>query len=174
MKQKNNIVDAELISKFQLHTKLSDEQKRKLINWFIRQNLEFQLLIFDEQGNQFFKLKNNGADKKLLSFASFLLAIKCFYDKEQLLKSKNKSQSLNKIGDISRIDRIKYKKEKLKPKLQRLLSLYSVIKQFHNDGYSSTYIQDYLLKKYKFNVCHTYICKFINEYIKNEKLQDVQ
>ena len=128
MKQKNNIVNPELISKFQLHTKLSDEQKRKLMNWFTKQNIEFQLLIFDEQKNQYFKLQNNGVDKKLLSLASFLLSIKQFYDKEQLLKSKNKTQSLNKLEDISKNERIKYRKEKFKPKEQRLLSLHGVIK----------------------------------------------
>ncbi|NBK99018.1 MAG: hypothetical protein EOM50_13560, partial [Erysipelotrichia bacterium] len=91
MEQKNNIVDSETLSSLEFHTKLSKEQRKTLINWFNKQNIEFQILIFDEQKNQFFKLKNEGIDKKLLSLASYFLAIKHFYDKEQLLKSKNKS-----------------------------------------------------------------------------------
>ena len=75
MKQKNNIVNPELSLKFQSLTKLSVEQRKKLINWFYKQNLEVQLLIFEEQRNQFFKLKNDGADKSLISFASFLLVM---------------------------------------------------------------------------------------------------
>ena len=46
MKQKNNIVNEELSLKFQSLTKLSVEQRKKLINWFYKQNLEVQLLIF--------------------------------------------------------------------------------------------------------------------------------
>jgi hypothetical protein len=163
--KKNNIVNPELISKFQLHTKLSDEQKKKLMNWFTKQNIEFQLLIFDEQKNQYFKLQNNGVDKKLLSLASFLLSIKQFYDKEQLLKSKNKTQSLNKLEDISRNERIKYKKEKFKPKEQRLLSLHGVIKQLQDDNYSLRDIKNHLLRKYKCDVSHTYLSKYIKEYM---------
>ena len=75
MEQKNNIVDSGILSSFEFHTKLSKEQRKTLINWFNKQNIEFQILIFDEQKNQFFKLKNEGIDKKLLSLASFLLAI---------------------------------------------------------------------------------------------------
>ena len=114
MEQKNNIVDSEIISGLEFHTKLSKEQRKTLINWFNKQNIEFQILIFDEQKNQFFKLKNEGIDKKLLSLASFLLAIKHFYDKEQLLKSKNKSQTLSELGGIAKLERIKLKKEKPK------------------------------------------------------------
>ena len=76
MEQKNNIVDSGILSSLEFHTKLSKEQRKTLINWFNKQNIEFQILIFDEQKNQFFKLKNEGIDKKLLSLVSYLLAIK--------------------------------------------------------------------------------------------------
>jgi len=97
MEQKNNIVDSEILSSLEFHTKLSKEQQKTLINWFNKQNIEFQILIFDEQKNQFFKLKNEGIDKKLLSLASYLLAIKHFYDKEQLLKSMCRPKVISKI-----------------------------------------------------------------------------
>ena len=84
--KKNNIVNSEILSNLELHTKLSKEQRKSLINWFNKQNIEFQILIFDEQKNQYFKLKNEVINKNFLSLASFLLAIKYFYNKEQLLK----------------------------------------------------------------------------------------
>ena len=165
MEQKNNMVDNGTLSSLEFHTKLSKEQRKTLINWFNKQNIEFQILIFDEQKNQFFKLKNEGIDKKLLSLASFLLAIKHFYDKEQLLKSKNRSQTLSELGGIAKIERIKLKKEKPKQKLQMLLSIHSVILALHNDGYSSRNIEKILLKKYKKEVSHSYINSYIQKYV---------
>lgn len=165
MKQKKNIVDPELSSKIQSLTKLSVEQRKKLINWFNKQNLEIQLLIFDEQRNQFFKLKNDGVDKSLISFTSFLLAIKEFYDKEHQLKLKNKSQTLYKLGNISKIESIKLKKEKYNAKSEKLLSYQSVIKKLHDDSFSLRDIQDHLLKRYRFKVSHTLISKHIKEHI---------
>lgn len=164
-KQKNNIVNPELSLKFQSLTKFSVEQRKKLINWFNKQNLEIQLLIFEEQRNQFFKLKNDGLDKSLISFASFLLAIKEFYDKEHQLKSRNKSQTLDKLGNISKIERIKLKEEKYNVKSEKLLTYHSVIKEFHDDCFSLRKIQDHLLKKYRFKVSHTLISKHIKEHI---------
>lgn len=165
---KNNQINPEIISSLEFHTKLSKEQRKKLINWFNKQNVEFQIMIFEEQRNQYFKLKNEGAIKDILSLASYLLAIKQFYDKEQLLKSKNKSQSLNELGNLSNIEKIKFKKEKTKQKLQLLLSIHSIILQLHNDGYSRRDMERYIQSKYKKNISHTSISKYINEYILKE------
>ena len=168
MKQKNNQINPEIISSLEFHTKLSKEQRKKLINWFNKQNVEFQIIVFEEQRNQYFKLKNECAIKDILSLASYLLAIKQFYDKEQLLKSKNKSQSLNELGNLSNIEKIKFKKEKTKQKLQLLLSIHSIILQLHNDGYSRRDMERYIQSKYKKNISHTSISKYINEYILKE------
>ena len=169
MEQKNNIVDSETLSSLEFHTKLSKEQRKTLINWFNKQNIEFQILIFDEQKNQFFKLKNEGIDKKLLSLVSFLLAIKHFFDKEQLLKSKNKSQTLSELGGIAKIERIKLKKEKPKQKLQMLLNLHSVILKLNEDGFSLRDIKQHLETKYRKTISHTYLSKYVNEYINTKK-----
>lgn len=164
--KKNNQIDPEIISSLEFHTKLSKEQRKKLINWFNKQNVEFQIMIFEEQRNQYFKLKNEATiDKNILSIASFLLAIKHFHDKEQFVRSKNRNQSLNEIGNISKIERIKFKKEKYNFKLQKLLSYHSVIKQLHDDCFSLRGIQDYLLTKHKFDVSHTLISKYVKKHI---------
>lgn len=168
MKTKNNQINPEIISSLEFHTKLSKEQRKKLINWFNKQNVEFQIMIFEEQRNQYFKLKSDGANKDILSLASYLVSIKQFYDKEQLLKSKNKSQSLNELGNLSNIERIKFKKEKTKQKLQLLLSMHSVILQLHNDGYSRRDMERHIQSKYKKSISHTSISKYINEYILKE------
>lgn len=169
MVQNNNIVNSETLFSLEFHTKLSKEQRKTLINWFNKQNIEFQILIFDEQKNQFFKLKNEGIDKKLLSLVSFLLAIKHFYDKEQLLKSKNKSQTLDELGNINKIERIKLKKEKPKQKLQMLLNLHSVILKLNEDGFSLRDIKQHLETKYRKTISHTYLSKYVNEYINIKK-----
>ena len=171
MKPKNNQINLETIASLEFYTKLSQEQRKRLINWFKNQNVEFQILIFDEQRNQFFKLRNEGAAKNILSLASYLLSIKHFYDKEQLLKSKNKSQSLNELENAGKIERVKLKKEKPKQKLQMLLSIHSVILALHNDGYSLRDITQHLQSKYRKTISHTYLSQYINEYIikKDEK-----
>ena len=56
MNQRNNIVDSNTLSTLEFHTKLSKEERKRHINWFNKQNIEFQIMIFDEQKNQFFKL----------------------------------------------------------------------------------------------------------------------
>ena len=105
--------------------------------------------------------------------ASFLLAIKHFYDKEQLLKSKNRSQTLNELGGIAKIERIKLKKEKPKQKLQMLLSIHSVILALHNDGYSLRDIKQHLQSKYRKTISHTYLSQYINEYIIKKDVKNV-
>ena len=126
MKGKNNQVSPEMITSLEFCTKLSKEQRKTRINWFNKQNIEFQILIFEEQRNQFFKLKNEGADKNILSLASFLLAIEHFYNKEHFLKSKNKSQTLNELKNIGKIERVKIKKEKPKQKSWFFLNLVQI------------------------------------------------
>ena len=173
MNQRNNIVDSNTLSTLEFHTKLSKEERKKHINWFNKQNIEYQILIFDEQKNQFFKLKKDGIDKKLLSLASFLLAIEHFYDTEQLLKSKNKNQTLKELKTITKIERVKLKKEKTKQKLQMLLSMHSVISGLYSDGHSSREIEKILLKKYKKEVSHSYINFYIKEYVINKEDSNV-
>lgn len=173
MKQKNNQVNPEIVLSLEFHTKLSKEQQKTRINWFNKQNVAFQILIFEEQRNQFFKLKNEGTTKDILSLASFLLAIGHFYNKEQLLKSKNKNQSLNELGNIGKIERVKIKKEKPKQKLQLLLSMHFIIEQLHCDGNSIREIGKILLKRYKKEFSHTYINTYINEYIIDKENSNV-
>ena len=165
MKQKNNIVNIAIVSNIEFYTKLSIEQRKKIINWFNKQNVEFQILVFEEQRNQFFKLKNEGTSKDILSLASFLLAVKYFYDKEQLLKSKNKSQSLIELGKLGKIEKIKLKKEKPKQKFQLLLSMHSIISDLHNDSCSSREIEKILFQKYRKRISHSYVNSYIKKYI---------
>jgi hypothetical protein len=173
MKGKNNQVSPEMITSLEFCTKLSKEQRKTRINWFNKQNIEFQILIFEEQRNQFFKLKNEGTTKDILSLASFLLAIEHFYNKEQLLRTKNKSQSLNELGNIGKIEKVKLKKEKPKQKLQLLLSMHSIIEQLHCDGYSTREIGSILLKKYRKKISHSYVNSYIKKYISNKEDSNV-
>ena len=169
MKQQNNQINPEIILSLEFRTKISEVQRKKLINWFKNQNIEVQILIFDEQKNQFFKLKNEGAHKNILSLASFLSAIKNFYDKEQLLELKNRCQTLNEIESITKIEKIKLKKERPKQKLQLLLSMDSIIADLHNDGYSSREIEKIFFKKYRKKISHSYINSYIKLYVTNKE-----
>lgn len=163
MKKETNIVNDQLVMNLEVYTKLSREQRKNHINWLSRQNVEFQIMIFEEQRNQFFKLKNSNIDLKVISLAAFYLAIKYFYEKEKLLNSKNKSQSLEAIGGITKIELVKMKKQKQKE--QALLNLFSVVEKLHNEGYSLREIASVLQSKYRKNVSHTYVGQFIKDHI---------
>ncbi len=157
----------EIRKSFEIITKVSTEHKNKLIGWFARQNLDFQLLVFEKQSNHYFKLKNENINKKILSLASFILSLEELYQQEQILKSKNKSQSLDRLCNLSKIERIKLRKEKSQPKKEILLNLHSVIETLYMEGYSSRKINEYLLNKHKRSISHTLISKYINTYILN-------
>ncbi|MDD3497823.1 MAG: hypothetical protein PHH92_10615 [Aliarcobacter skirrowii] len=164
----NNI---KILHTFEIVTKISIERRKQLIRWFARQNLEFQLLVFEKQSNHYFKLKNEGVDKKILSFVSFILSLQELYNNELILKSKNKSQSLDRLSNLSKIEKIKIRKEKLQPKQEMLLNLHSVIENLYLEGFSSRKIQHFLLIRHKKSISHTSISKYINTYILNSKNQ---
>lgn len=156
-----------ILNTFEIVTKISQDKRKQLIRWFARQNFEFQLLAFEKQSNYYFKLKKEGVDKKILSFTSFLLTIAKLYNQEQILKSKNKSQSLDTLGNLSKLEKIKIRKEKLQPKQEMLLNLHSVIENLYLEGFSSRKIQHFLLTRHKKSISHSLISKYINTYIKN-------
>lgn len=56
-----------------------------------------------------FQVEEWNASKDILSLVSFLQAVKFFREKEQLLKSKSKNQSLIELGNIGKFERIKLK-----------------------------------------------------------------
>lgn len=165
MYKMSNLKIDEIRTMFEIVTKISKVQKAKLLRWFARQNLEFQILVFEKQSNHYFKLKNEGVDKKILSFVSFILSLQELYNNELILKSKNKSQSLDRLSNLSKIEKIKIRKEKLQPKLQTLLNLHSVVESLYIEGFSSRKIQEYILTKHKRSVSHTLISKFIKDYV---------
>lgn len=165
MYQMKDLKMDEFRTMFEIVTKISIERRKQLIRWFARQNLEFQILVFEKQSNYYFKLKNEGVDKKILSFSSFIIAIQELYENEQILKSKNKSQSLDRLSNLSKIEKIKIRKEKLQPKQEMLLNLHSVIENLYLEGFSSRKIQDFLLKRHKKEISHTLISRYIKHYI---------
>jgi uncharacterized protein YdcH (DUF465 family) len=169
----SNTVNNQLLENLEFYTKLSQDQRKTHIQWFSRQNIEFQILLFKEQRNQYFKLKNLNADQDVLQLAAFYLAIKHFYEKEKLLKSKNKSQSLEEIGNLSNIELVKMKKQKLKLKQEMLLNMHSVIEQLFNNSYSLREIESILKNKYRKDVSHTYVGKYINDHIVNKDRKNV-
>ncbi|WP_066354410.1 hypothetical protein [Aliarcobacter skirrowii] len=164
----NNI---KILHTFEIVTKISQDKRKQFLRWFARQNFEFQLLVFEKQSNYYFKLKKECVDKKILSFTSFLLAIAELYNQEQILKTKNKSQSLDKFGNLTKLEKIKQRKEKLQPKQEMLLNLHSVIENLYLEGLSTRKIQHFLLTRHKKSISHTSISKYINTYILNSKNQ---
>lgn len=141
---------------------------KKLINWLARQPVEIQYMIFDEQRNQFFKLKELDFNKKALSFLAFLKAIEIYHNQEKLLKNKNRSTSLQDLKNISKIEIVKVKKQYSKPKFEKLLNIKSIIECLNQQGYSLREIQSYLRSRHRLEVSHTYLAQFIKKYTRKD------
>jgi len=139
------------------YTKLSKKEQKKLINWFAMQNILIQIDIFEEQKNQFFKLKNKIQEQELIDLVAFLLAINYFYLLESSKNSKNKQSDLTKSNKISRFLIKKAKKGRYKEKHEKLLNLWSVVERLKAEEFSFRQISDYLRGHHRFDISHTYI-----------------
>ena len=148
-------------------TACSCEKRKHLIQWFSKQNTLVQIDIFREQRNQFFKLKEKIESNDVLVLSSFFLAILNFYRQERQLKEKNKSQSLDLLGNISNFSIKKHKKLRIKEKREKLLNLWSVVQKLKLEKYSFRSISQYIRQRHRFEVSHTYISKLWKE-LENE------
>jgi hypothetical protein len=137
--------------------KFSKKEQKKLINWFSNQNILIQIDIFEEQKNQFFKLKNKCKEVEVVPLAAFLLAIHYFNSLESEKNSKNKQNNLATSSKISRFAILKAKKERYKEKREKLLNLWSKVQELKAEGFSFRQISDYLRGHHRFEVSHTYI-----------------
>ena len=148
-------------------TACSIEKRKQLLQWFSKQNTLVQIDIFREQRNQFFKLKEKIESNDVLVLSSFFLAILNFYRQERQLKEKNKSQSLDLLGNISNFSIKKHKKLRIKEKREKLLNLWSVVQKLKLEKYSFRSISQYIRQRHRFEVSHTYISKLWKE-LENE------
>jgi len=144
-------------------TILSHLKRKSLINWFGRQNCLIQNDIFQEQKNQFFKLKQNNEASDILALSSFFLAIETYYNMEQLLKKKNKSSDLKNIKKLSDFSLKQTQKVTDKPIRDALLNHWSIVQNMKNVGSSYRQIEVHLLNVYNISVSHTYILNLWKE-----------
>ncbi|MFK5937898.1 MAG: hypothetical protein QM497_05805 [Sulfurimonas sp.] len=145
------------------YTKLSKQEQKKLINWFSRQNIAVQIDIFEEQKNQFFKLKSDCREVQIVPLAAFLLAIQYFYSLVFSKNNKNKQDNLNGSAKISMFTIKKAKKIRKKEKREKLLNLWSIIIDLREEGFSFREISEHLKGRHRLNVSHTYIINLWKE-----------
>jgi len=153
--EKLNIDDVE--NNLMVATKLSNEQRKKLVRWLNRQNILIIIEVFKEQRNQYFRLKSTIKDETITSISSFYLAIYKFYTIEQDFRKKHKSNSIEKIAKYSNFIIKQSQKPSKKPKLEKLRNMWSVIEKYKKNGESFRKISINLQIYYKFEVTHSYI-----------------
>lgn len=156
-----------LEKQIQEETLCSNENQKKLINWFNKQNLLIKIDIFKEHKNQFFKLKKRFDKNEIIGFISFILAIKTFYEKEQQLEKKNTSLILGSIKAQTDFSIKKFRKARKKEKREKLLNIWSVVKRMKEENYSFRAISLYIKQRHRFEVSHSYISALWKE-IENE------
>ncbi len=148
-------------------TKMSSMRRKQLINWFAKQNIEIQCVIFKNQRSEYFKILNLHKDlaKNIISLIAFYLSIRKLYDEYGLLNSKNKTIDLKNIERISEIELLSIKKIKKKEKYDFLLDRISKIEELYANGKSTREISKYIRKVYRKDISHQYIYTFLKQYI---------
>ena len=134
-------------------TKMNQETQNQMIRTFIKLDISVKVDIFKEQKVIFHKLKNIhfGIDNSILTYASFILAIK-------LIISKTDQVNLKAIKL-----RVKNAK-KQNQKREKLLSYWSVVKTLkYEQNYSFREISDYLFKYHRLEVSYSLIYQIWNE-----------
>lgn len=148
-------------------TACSIEKRKQLTHWFSKQNVDVQIDVFNEQRNQFFKYKGKIESNDVLALSAFFLAILYFKKQEQQLKEKNKSQSLDLLGNISNFSIKQHRKLRMKEKREKLLNIWSTVQKLKSEEYSFRSIAQYIRQRHRFEVSHTYISKLWKE-LQNE------
>ena len=148
---------------------LSDNLKKKIINWFARQPEQIKLEIIKRQRDLYFKFQEQSKDKapEQLTLESFYVVLYTAWKTEYIGAIKEKDHDLEKIRKkiVERLKRHKAKKkQKKQTKLQQLEKYDSDIKLMRQEGLSYQKIADYLEEKYKLKVHLTYIKKYLEEH----------
>ena len=138
---------------------------KKLINFFLKQDIIVQTLILKEQKNQFFKNKNNAIEKYLL-LSSFYKAINIYFVKFNTKFFKNKTYSLKSQKNITNTNILKDIKEKNSVKKDRFLNYITVFEKLKDEGYSYRKMSLHFSRYYKYDVSHTYIRQMFNRFLK--------
>lgn len=163
-------MEGNTLGKLEFYTKISSKRRKTLIRWMSNKEVDYLCLVFKEQRNQYFKLKNQCDDKEIVSLSSLLLALDFYYTKENLAKRKNKTLNLKTLNEIEKINQLDFNKDRVNAKEQMLFDLYSVINTLHNKGYSYRKISKYLEVKHHKKISHTKIGLFIKKHILNKEL----
>lgn len=160
MVQSNNEIIDDII-------KMSSQKRKTMVNWFSRQNVELQAIVFENQRNEFFRVSNiyKNLEKNIISLISFYFAIKDLYEKQMTLKSKNKSIDLKNIERISEIELLSIKKVTKKEKYDFLLDRISKVEELYANGKSTREISMYIKKVYRKDISHQYIYIFMKQNI---------
>ncbi|MDD2887318.1 MAG: hypothetical protein PHY66_05910 [Aliarcobacter sp.] len=143
----------EILKNCEIITKMNQESQNQMIRTFTKLDVSVKVDIFKEQKVIFHKIKNIhfNVDNSILTYASFVLAIK-------LIVSKTNEVNLKAI-------KLRTKNaKKQNQKREKLLSYWSVIKTLKNEqNYSFREIPDYLLKYHRFEVSYSLIYQIWNE-----------
>ncbi len=151
-------------------TLLSTEQRRSLTRWFNKQNELIQVDIFKEQKEQFFRLRNKNSSSNTIALSAFYLAINRYYEKDKILKKKNKSHNLDYLSTVSEFAMKKNEEMRINDVREKLLNFSSFIFTMKKRGKSLRKIKQDLLSIYKFDVSHTTISNFIKDFEKGERI----
>lgn len=143
----------EILKNCEIITKMNQETQNQMIRTYTKLDISVKVDVFKEQKVIFHKLKNIHfiTDNSILTYASFVLAIK-------LIISKTDQVNLKAI-------KLRTKNaKKQNQKREKLLSYWSVVKTLKlEQNYSFREISDYLLKYHRFEVSYSLIYQIWNE-----------
>ena len=146
-------------------TKTDDMKRAKLFRWFARQPAAIQLAAVDFMVRNYHQTKEDpsGLNQAQRYFLGFVRALSNMAAVERASAKKAVDHDLEPLGGITRIqtERVRaMKKKKQSPKRQRLVALWGLVRELHNDKKQPLSFRDIaaFLEKYRnLKISYAYI-----------------
>ena len=148
----------------------SDDYRKKLINWFARQNDTTQIEVFKLTQDYIKRYTENKQPTPQVHFAFFLKALISMSSIEQKLRKKELNSNEIKKAQALIINRIKtQKKSKTAKKAYKIKVLFYDLKRLHEEeNLSFNDLVNYLSKMHKLKVTKAYLIKIYNKLKTNQ------
>jgi len=142
------------------------DERKKLRNWFYKQNDIIINDIFLKKRDIYFKLvqENKNEANSILESCAYYISCQYYKNLVKNCLTKNTQMSLKTQNELSQYLLKQDEKVKINRKEQFLLDKSSIINDLLNEQKSYRLIEKYFFKIFRFKVSHTYIKRVIEKH----------
>lgn len=136
---------------------------QKAVRWAYKQSSELLIMLQEDEKSNYFKFKSrnlNLTNEELSLMSSYSSA----FNIRKLIEKKNIDdiKDIDRLGIVQELDIAKHRRNRKRPKYEKLLNNKSKIKDMLKKGYSLRIMSNYFRTK-KLIVSHSFIADFIKE-----------